>query len=171
MTLGEFFISVSEKPALLLFYFFALPLVAVLGYIWGKDKGFSSPWCYIYSALIYLACVPGIFAFTLNIYLFLFERKSVMDSNIYFQILPIISMLLTLYIIKLNVDFKDIPGFGKMSTLMLIITGILSLLWVLEKTHIFVISFLPFQYFIFFIIGMIALIYFGSRHFFKRENE
>lgn len=171
MTLGEFFVNVSEQPAILLFYFFSIPLVAVLGYLWGRDKGFESPLCWIYTALIYAVCIPGIFAITLNIYLFLFERRSVMDSNIYFQILPILSMIITLYIIKLNVDFKHIPGFGKMSTLMIIIFAIFSILWILEKTHIFVISFMPFQYFIFFILAMFLLIFFGSKKFFSRPGE
>ena len=30
-------------------------------------------WRYVYAGLVYLACIPGVFAITLNVYLFLFS--------------------------------------------------------------------------------------------------
>ncbi len=167
MTLGEFFVKVGDSPSIILFYFIAIPAIAFLMYMWVKEEGDKAPWTYIYSLLIYLVCIPGIFAITLSAYLFLFERKSIFDTDVYLQILPLLSMVITLWIIKLNVEFKSIPGFGRISSLMLVITVVMSLLWILEKTHIFAITFVPFQYVIILMLGIFAAIFFGSKRVFK----
>ena len=167
MTLGDFFVKVGENPAIILFYFIAIPAIAFLLYMWSKDEGDKSPWAYVYSALVYLVCIPGIFAITLSAYLFLFERKSIFDTDMYLQILPLISMAVTLWLIKLNVPFKSIPGFGRLSSLMLVITVVMSLLWILEKTHIFAITFVPFIYVIILMLVIFGAIIIGSKRVFK----
>ena len=70
MTLQEFFRLLGENPSYVLMYFGLIPITALLAGILGKGEGEISPWKYLYSTLIYLVCVPGIFALTLNIYLF-----------------------------------------------------------------------------------------------------
>ena len=167
MTLGDFFGKVGDSPSIILLYFISIPLIAILCYLWGKDEGEKSPWKYIYSALIYMVSIPGIFAITLSVYLFMFERKSIFDTDMYLQILPLLSMIATLWLIKLNVEFKKIPGFGRITALMLIIFAVLSLLWILEKTHIFAITFVPFQYVIIIFVAIFAIVYFGSKKVFS----
>jgi len=157
MTLGEFFEQVSANGATTLYFFSMLPITAGLTGYFGKDVGHESPWKYVYSTLIYLACIPGVFAFTLSIYMFLFQRGDIMQANIYTQILPIVIMFLTLWIIRKNVKFSEIPGFDKIGGLMTMLTILMSGLWILEKTQIFVITFMPFYAFIFFFIAMIFL--------------
>jgi hypothetical protein len=163
MTLGQFFDTISQQPSVVLFYFFALPFTAFLSTIFGKGEGHLTPWRYLYSGLIYFACVPGIFALTLNAYLFLFERQSIMDTNVYTQILPILCMLVTLWLIRKNVNLNDVPGFDKLGSLVLIITVLISLMWVLEKTNIYVFTYLPFYQFILFFVGFLILIRFAWR--------
>ncbi len=167
MTLGDFFQAVGNNPSSILFYFVAIPLIAVLCYLWGRDEGHKSPWKYIYSGLIYLVSIPGIFAITLSVYLFMFERKSIFDTDMYLQVLPLLSMIATLWLIKLNVEFKHIPGFGRITALLLIILMVFTLLWILEKTRIFAITFVPFQYVVFILAAIFILIYFGSKRVFK----
>ena len=158
MTLGEFFEIVGQNPTFVLFYFLALPLTAFIAGLLGKGEGHLSPWKYLYSSIIFLVCVPGIFAITLNVYLFLFERKSVFDANLYTQVLPIILMLITLWIVSRNVKFEQIPGFNKISGLVMIIVSVLLIMWILEKTHIITITFMPFYYvFIIFIVLFLAI--------------
>jgi len=161
MTLGECFQAIGENPSTTLFYFLAIPFVATLAWYFGKDEGNQAPWNFLYSFLVYLVTIPGIFAITLNIYLFLFERQSVFDANIYTQILPIISMIATLYIIRRNICFEDIPGFGKLSGLVMILTALIAFMWVLEKTHIIAITFLPAQWFLFGFIAVLVIIRLG----------
>jgi hypothetical protein len=124
----------------------------------GKDKGNLSPWKHLYSRLIFLVCIPGIFAVTLNIYLFLFEIMRIMDANLYTQILPIILMIVTLWIINRNVSFDKIPGFSKISALMTIVIAILSIMWILEKTLIIAFTCMPFHYVIILFLILFVLI-------------
>ncbi len=161
MTLREFFELLAQNPSILIFFFIACPLTAFLASWLGKGEGHITPWKYLYSVLVYLICIPGIFAVTLNIYLFLFERQSIFDSDIWTQILPIFSMVATLLLIRKNVTFDQVPGFGKLHGLMLMIMVILILMFLLDRTHIFVITIVPFyQAFLFFLallaIGMIG---------------
>ncbi len=146
MTLQEFFDILSGSPEIIIFYFIAIPMTAFLANVFGKGEGHLTPWKYLYCLLVYLAAIPGIFAVLLNIYLFLFERQPVLQTNIYTQILPIAVMLLTLWLVKRNVPFELVPGFGKLSGLIMIIFILLALMWVLDRTRIFAVTFLPFQY-------------------------
>lgn len=157
MTLGDFFEISSENPTIIIFYFVAVPLTALLAWVFGRGQGAMSPWKYLYTVLIYLACVPGIFSITLSVYQFLFERRSVMDTNVYTQILPILSMVVTIWLIRKNVDLDDVPGFGKLSGLMMLITVVLVVMWILDKTRIFALTYIPFTYAILILTGLFVV--------------
>ena len=153
MTLKEFFDLLADNPFLLLAYFGMIPLSALISGFMGKNEGHLSPWKYLYSALVYLICVPGIFSITLNVYLFLFEKQSVFNADIYTQILPIFSMFVTLLLIKSNVALDRIPGFNKLSGLCMAIFATLIFMWIIDRTRIFVISVVPFYY-----VGILFLV-------------
>lgn len=161
MTLQQFFDLLSGNPEIVLFYFIALPLTAFLSGIFGKGEGHLSPWKYVYCALVYMAAIPGMFAIFLNVYFFLFERQSILDANIYTQFLPIIAMFVTFLLITRNVDLAEIPGFDRLSGLILIVGGLIAAMWILDRTHIIAITFLPFQYVILIIIALLVLIRLG----------
>lgn len=166
MTLQDFFDLISASPSLVLFYFVVFPLTAFLANIFGKGEGEISPWNYLYSFLVFGVCIPGIFSLTLNVYMFLFDRQSVLESNIYTQILPILVMIITLVLIRRNICFEDIPGFGRLGSLILVITAIFSIMWMLDKTHILVFSMLPFWTIAVFILIVLVLIRFGTKKMF-----
>lgn len=164
MTLAQFFEVCSQNASVTLFYFIATPLTALLASIFGRGEGHLSPWKYLYSFLVYAATIPGIFAVSLSIYIFFFERGSIMDANIYTQILPIISMFITLSIIRRAVDLDQIPGFGRLSSLMLMVAIVLLAMWIMEKTHIFVFTYMPFWQFILLLIVVFVFL----RYLFKK---
>ena len=170
MTLQQFFDVLSANPAIVLFYFIALPLTAFLSGIFGRGQGHLSPWKYTYCALLYMAAVPGIFAVFLNVYFFLFERQSILQANIYTQFLPIIAMFVTFLIIRRNVDLDTIPGFDRLSGLILIVTALMAGMWIIDRTHIIAITFLPFQYVILIIILLLVLVRIGWRQLAKQTN-
>ncbi len=169
MTLGEFFDLTSTNPAIVIYYCVAIPLIAgVINFISGHE-GSISPWKYFYSTLIFLVCIPGVFAVFLNIYQFLFERTPILDTNIYTQILPILLMFITLFIIKSNVEFCDIPGFDKLSSFITIISVITILMWFADKTRILAISFtyLPIQYIVLMFIALYIFFRFALKKIIK----
>jgi len=161
MTLKEFFELLAVNPAYIVGFFLLIPLAAFIGTVIGKGEEDESVWQFYYSALIYLAAIPGIFSVTLNIYLFLFERRSVMESDVYTQILPIVSMFATLMIIRKSVNLDKIPGFGKLSGLIWMVGAVLLIMWFMEKTRIYVFSYMPVQYVFFILIGLILVFRLG----------
>ena len=171
MTVQDFFDACAQQPTIPIFFFTALPLTAFLAGIFGKGEGHLSPWKYLYSVLIYFAFIPGIFAITLSIYLFLFERRSIFETDIILQIMPIVVMMLTFWLIKRSVRMDQIPGFGQLSGLIVMITVLLSGMWILERTHIFVISVIPFHWFLLLFVGMIVLLRFGWKMLFEQKDR
>ena len=169
MTLGEFLDALSQNPPILCFLFVAVPLTALLASIFGRKEGAKSPWKELYTILVYLTSIPGIFAITLNLYLFIFERQSILDTNIFTQIVPILSMGITLWLIRRNVSFDEIPGFDKLGGLIMLIAAIIILLWIIEKTHIFAITIIPFYFFVILFIVLLILIRVGWKKFYSRK--
>lgn len=166
MTLKELFDVIAASPAYPLFYFIVIPLTALLAGIFGKNEGHLTPWKYLYATLVYLICIPGIFSVTLSIYMFLFEKRSIMDTDIYIQILPVLSMILTLFIIRRNVDLDDVPGFGKLSALVLIISATLGLMWFIDSTRIIVFTMLRFEIVLLIFAVLLLVIRFGWQRIF-----
>ncbi len=159
MTLQQLFDMLSAQPALIGFYFIAIPLTALLAGIFGKGDGHITPWKQLYCILVYLIAIPGIFAIILNVYLFLFEKQPIMETIIYTQILPILVMVLTLWIIRRNISYDLIPGFDKLGGLLMIIFAVLALMWFLDRLHIIAITFMPFHY----VLLLLAAAFVGIR--------
>ena len=163
MTLREFF-NLLDDPAnatLVLSIFAIMPLAAFLLGLLARKEGHLSPWKYIYSAIIYIVSIPGIFAITLNIYLFLFENQSILDTNLYTQVVPIISMIITLIIVNKNVELGWIPGFNRLPGLLMVIASAFAVMWFVDRTRIWMVSFLRFEYVLLIFILLLVVIRFG----------
>jgi hypothetical protein len=163
MTLGEFLDLVSEKPEYFIAYSVLIPVVAWLVGVLGKNEGHLNPWRSTYSVLIYFSFVPGIFAVGLLLYRMIFENKSIMEMNLVTTILPAVSMLITTKLIRRNVHLRFIPGFGKLSGLIWMISCMIVILWVLNKTRIVVFTHLQFHYFILIIVGVLFALRIGLK--------
>jgi hypothetical protein len=139
MTLQDLFDLISRDPSYVIFYFVAMPLIALLVGFMSEGEGHLSPWRNVYSALIYMVCVPGVFSLTLLVYNFFFERQSFLQLNIFVYFLPLLSMLLTLLLIKRKVSFDNIPGFDKITGLLMVIMATFVAMLLIQKTHIWVV--------------------------------
>lgn len=155
----------GNNPFYLLLYFVLVPFTALLAGFFGKGEGHLSPWKYLYSILIYLACIPGVFAIAFSVYLFLFERRSIFDTDLYIQVVPIVSMFITIFNIRSNVNFDAIPGFNKISGLIMMIAATLIFMWLIDRTHIYAFSYIPFYQLILIFIGLFLVIRFGLSSF------
>ncbi len=167
MTLKDFFEMLGQMPRIVMSYFLLIPLTALLAWIMGRGEGHLTPWKYLYSFLVFLICIPGVLSVTLDIYFFLFERRSIMDANIYTQILPILSMAVTLLLIRQNVSFDDVPGFGKIGGLITLISIVLIFMWLLDKTRIYVISYMPIQTALLLFAGLFLAARWGTKRLFS----
>jgi len=165
MTLQELFDTIGNNPSWIMIYFCLIPITALIAGFMGKGEGNLTPWKELYSVLIYLVCIPGIFAITLSIYFFLFERRGILDTDVYSQIIPVVSMIATLFLIRNNASLDRIPGFGKVSGLMMVIFASLALMWGLDRTRIYVVAFtrMPFYYVLLIFAGIFFMVRFGFR--------
>ena len=156
MTLRDVFEAVSGQPTLLFVLLMAVPTLAFLVNLWsGETPEAIWKWRYVYAVLVFMACIPGIFAVTLNIYLFLFERQSIWDTDLAIQVLPILTMVGTLLLIRRKMPFDYIPGFGKLSSFLVLIAAVMGILWFIDRTRIYAVAYIPFPYIV---IGFVALL-------------
>jgi len=163
MTVKELFEFVGQNPNYVLIYFIGLPIIAGITGLLGDDKCDRSPWKEIFMFIIYGVMIPGIFALFFNLYLFLFERESILNFDILIQILPIVSMIITLFVIRRYVSFDRIPGFDKISGLIMVISSIIIMLWFADRFRIIAFTYMPFHYLIFIFIGLLIAINYGLR--------
>ncbi|MGK0389942.1 MAG: hypothetical protein ACI94Y_002687 [Maribacter sp.] len=164
MTLQDIFDSIADNPTFIIIYFIAIPLLTAL-FAWiGYGEANRSPWKYIYSTLIYLSSVPGIFAITVSVFTFLFVRTSFLNVNVLVYFLPVISMVATFMILKRVVNLDDIPGFGKLSGLLMTIFAIILVMFILDRTRIIAFVMIPVQY----LILIMVLLFFMFRIGMKR---
>ena len=164
MTLRELFDYLSANPLAVVAYFFLLLITAILAGFMGKGEGHLSPWKYLYSAIIYLVCVPGIFAAALAVYLFLFENGgSIYNINLLTQALPVAAMLITLNVVSRNVAFGNIPGFGRLTDLIMTIFTVFILMYLLNRLHLVAWVYLPIQWLLLIVVGLLLVVRFGLK--------
>jgi len=161
MTIQQFLNHISSDPFYWMLYLALLPFTALLFLLLAKNEGTKSPWKYAYSVLIYLSCIPGIFAFVFLAYRFIFENQQILNIDIYTQLLPIFSMALTIFLVRRNVDLTGIPGFGKLSGLLMMIFATFGIMWFINKTRLLAITFIPIQYILIIFVVLFILIKVG----------
>jgi hypothetical protein len=125
----------GAHPILLLVVFAALPTGAwLVGWIHGPGRGNVSPWRFVYAVVVYLACIPGMGAAVLTGYALLFTGANLLDVNLLVYLLPLASMGATLGLMSRKVRFADVPGFDRLSGLMLLLGLTFAILLVLRRS-------------------------------------
>ena len=156
MTFRDLFAYAAAQPGVIALFLLSIPMLVFLLNSWaGETAPDIWRWRYIYAGLVYAACIPGMFAVTLNIYLFLFERQSIWDMNLALQVLPIITMVATLMLVRRKIPFQYIPGFGRLSSFLTLIACLIGVLWFVDRLRLVAFTYVPFSYIV---IGFIALL-------------
>ena len=172
MTTRELIHWAGHHPWVLLAVFIAPPVLAWLaGQAHGKEQGKLAPWKYLYSVLVYLVCVPGMFAGVITAYTLFFSRENLLDANLFVYFLPIVSMVATLVLIRKNVSFDDVPGFDRLSGLMAMVGCSFILALAIEKTRIFLFFGGSIGMLFALAAGIFALLKWGAYMLFRRRDE
>ena len=172
MTVRELTQVAGDHPWLMASVLTALPILAWLtGVISGQERGRNTPWKYLYSGLTYLACIPGIFAAVLTAYSIFFRNENLLDVNLLVYLLPILSMVVTLVLIRRNVEFDAIPGFDRLSGLMTLLACSFAIALAIHKTRIFVGFFGSIEMLFVLAAGIFALLKWGGFMLFRRRGE
>ena len=172
MTPREWLLWLAADPTVLAGYLAALPILAfALGQLHRRGAGNDAPWKYLYSALVYAACIPGMFASMVTLYMVLFLGENLLDVNALVTLGPIASMCATLFIASRNVDFGPLPGFGRLSGLMVVLGLTFGIVFALSRTRLF----LVFGGSIFLLLALgsfvFALLTWGGAMAFRRHDE
>src|SRR5678810_908161 len=172
MTTRDLIYAAGQHPLLLLLAFVAPPVLAWLaGWSLGKDQGRLSPWKYFYSVLVYLVCVPGMFAAVITAYTLFFSGENLLDANLLVYFLPIASMVATLVLIRKNVSFDEIPGFDHLSGLMVMVGCSFAIALAIQKTRIWVFFGGSIEKLFFLAAAIFALLKWGTYMLFRRRDE
>ncbi len=167
MTLQQIFDGIGDNSTLTIIALLSIPFLALLmGWI-SRGEEEKSPWKYFFSFIVYAAAVPGIFAMTLCVYTFLFQRVSFLEVNVLVYFLPMITMIVTFLILKNQMDMENIPGFGKLSGLLMMVAVIIVGMFIMDRMRILVISIMPIQYALLLLVGLFVVFRFGMKRLFK----
>ena len=139
MTIQDLINLLNKHQLVLIVVFCAIPFGAFLSGLFQGDRNCGeSKIKYLYSVLIYLSCIPGIFSAVLTAYSLFFLRVDLLRVNFLVYILPIISMIATLKIIKRKNSFDDIPGFDRILGLMLMMGVSFVVAFIVYRTVVFI---------------------------------
>ncbi len=122
MNIKQIMDATGGYSSIVLILFITIPVFTLLLNLVVSPNNGKSPWKYIYSIIVYCTCIPGIFAGIITFYTFLFLKHNLLNLNIITYYLPIASMVITLASIRKVMTFKEIPGFDKLSGLMVVIS-------------------------------------------------
>ena len=101
MTIQELIDSLSGYYITIIVVLISIPLMSFLLVLIQKDgERNQRKLLPLYGTLIYLSCIPGIAASVLTAYSVFFIQKSLLQLSLPIYILPILSMIATLMIIK-----------------------------------------------------------------------
>ncbi|MDE0298940.1 MAG: hypothetical protein OXN17_09930 [Candidatus Poribacteria bacterium] len=138
MSVNELLERLEDYTGWAVCFFAALPIIAlIVSFVYkrvARRKLIES----VFSAIIYVSAVPGVFACILIFYLLFFTGTNLLNINIVSSFLPIVSMGLVFGIIGKNSNFDDLPGFGRLTGLMLLIAIVSCVTLAIYKLRIFV---------------------------------
>ena len=110
--LRPLFKRLSELDLILMLIIFSIfPVLSlIIGFIHGQENGYNPPWNYIYSLISYISIFTGLLWVATLMYSLIFLLTYTTIYNLIICIIPIVSMILTLILIKIRVHWEDVPG-------------------------------------------------------------
>ena len=115
-------IRAAGQHAWLLMGLFVVPplLTALIGLVHRTpERGAHTPYRHLYCGLIYSVAFPGMMAAALTGYGMFFLRADLRSVPILLYFVPIASMVGTWALMRRQVDLDSVPGFQRLSALML----------------------------------------------------
>ncbi len=90
---------------------------------------------YLMSFLVYAVAIPGVLSVLLVLYKLLMLRESLLDVSIIAYFVPIIAMVVTLLLLNRKIKLEKLPGFQRLSGLVVIITIAFIIIFILQRTY------------------------------------
>ena len=172
MTIQELIDLAAKNQNVVLLSFAVAPVLTILVRVFhSRGRGAFSPHKYIYSFITYLAVIPGIIASVLLAYALFFTRTNLLEVNAVIYFLPIVSMIVTLFIISRIVSFNQLPGFDRLRGLMFMIAVSFAAVLFIQKMRIWVMFHGSLLWLILLGVGIFVVLKLGAHKLFARKNN
>lgn len=137
MTLQELLLWTDSHPGFAIAWFLTLPLLALLmGRFHTRTGLANSPLRWCYATVLFGVCVPGILASVAladTIY-----HGGLLATGLFSELLPILSMSVTLGLINHQTDPDQIPGFQRLTGFIILLLLTTISVWLLKQTRIWI---------------------------------
>jgi len=90
---------------------------------------------YVMSMIVFGVTIPGVLSVILILYALLMQRTNILEVGVVTYFVPIVAMIISLVILNRKVSMGEIPGFGKLSSLIVMIGIAFGIVFVLQKTY------------------------------------
>lgn len=164
--------SLLQYRVIIATFIILIPVISFVVGILLKRAGKTKACAWFLSIIIYITLIPGICILIIVLYLFFFAGTNLvtqLDIILYFG--PIISMIATLIIVSRIMPFRDIPGFDRLSGLMLV-TGIsFAIILFLYRLRFFIGFFASLEILILIFAAIFVLLKIGIEKIFKRKEK
>lgn len=134
MTIQSLIDWFSENPYLILGYFIITLVLSLLITSITKNENVHKI-KYVLSVLVYAVTIPGILSAILILYSLFILQTNLLNLSIVAYFVPLMAMIITLIIINKKVKMSYIPGFDRLSGLMIIISIAFIIIFVLQRTY------------------------------------
>jgi hypothetical protein len=119
---------------------------------------------------LFVSIVPGMSMAVVVLYMILFVRANLLrDMHLVLHLLPILSMLGTLWAASSLAAFAQIPGFARIQGFMVLVGISFAALFLLQKTFIGIHFFGRFEHLLLLLGGLLALWQFGVSRLFRKS--
>lgn len=164
MTVQDIIDWFSTNPNSILIYFSIVFIISLLGLLFIKPESFKSPLTYLYTFLIYAITIPALLALILLLYGLFIQKTSFLEVNAMVYFLPIVAWGVIIVIIKKTVPLVDIPGFDRLSGLIVLIVIAFIITYVLQRMFFGVIFMANFTH----LIGLFLILLLLLRYAWKK---
>jgi hypothetical protein len=171
MTINELLHRLEPYQQAWTLWFVAVPLLTYAG---GTLLKVISPlWArYLLAAAIYLAVLPGVGMTVVLLYMIFFVRLNLLhDMHLVLHVLPIASMLATLWAAARLSPFAAIPGFDRLQGLLLLVGLGFAALLLVHKMFIGIVFFAKFEYLLLLLGGFLVLWRLGIARVLKKHKH
>ncbi len=139
LTINEAIAQAAQYSLWIIVYLAALPVLAGLLNLFVRHKRPNAFLRACFSSLLYLSCLPGVFASLLTAYTLFFTHQNLLSVNWVIFLLPILAMGLTLIMVGRSVSsFNDLPAIGHLLGFITLTAIVFAVLLVLYKAHFFI---------------------------------
>lgn len=173
MSIQELIARIGEIDIRILLAIYLSPplLVWLLSRCHRRGDGGYPPWRFFYSFLVYLVCIPGIFAAVLTAYSLFFIRQNLLQVNFVVYFLPLICMVATLILVGKQARWRELPGVDRLYALMIILGISMGMALFIQKTRVWIFFGGSFSALIVIALVCFALLKWASYMLFRSKDE